>query len=585
VALFPEPDFVLLHPPSVYDFRRKLIIPSPIADLIPSGPFFDMYPIGFSFLGEYLERHGINVRIVNLAARMLEKPGFDVEKSIGRLRPLAFGIDLHWLPHCQGAIEISRLCKRIHPGIPVVIGGYSATLFSRELMGYPEIDYVVRGDSTEEPLRRLLSAIASNNSLDGIPNLTYRDPDSGCVVENPLAYVPDDLVHLGNNYLYMLRSALKYRDIWALRAFKDWWSYPMTAVLTCRGCRNNCCFCGGSAVTMDNCFKRRQPAFRSPERVIEDVRTISAFTGAPVFVIGDIRHGGDQYAGRILDGLARVAAKNLTVLELFKPAPREFFQRLSECIPNYALEISPESHDERVRLATGKMYMNEDLEQSIEWALESGCSKIDVFFMIGLPGQTAQSVHDTVGYCERLLEKFGPSLNPLVGPLAPFLDPFSIAHSNPGEYGYRVLINSLEEYRNALLNPHWREMLSYETRWMSRQEIVDSTYTALLELNRMKGRFGLVSPDFMEKMDRFLLDNMALLDRLDRAMSIDDAAVRGEELSIIKREADLLQSRSYLVKEEIKWPVSSRRFRYFNILRLLAGEARRKTPRPEDRRR
>ncbi|MBU4195023.1 MAG: TIGR04190 family B12-binding domain/radical SAM domain protein, partial [Actinomycetia bacterium] len=69
MGLFAKPDFMLLHPPSVYDFREELIIPSPIADLIPSSPLFEMYPIGFSFLGEYLERNGINTRVVNLAAR------------------------------------------------------------------------------------------------------------------------------------------------------------------------------------------------------------------------------------------------------------------------------------------------------------------------------------------------------------------------------------------------------------------------------------------------------------------------------------------------------------------------------------
>lgn len=38
-------DLVLLHAPSVYDFREKAILYGPVADLIPSSSMFEMYPI------------------------------------------------------------------------------------------------------------------------------------------------------------------------------------------------------------------------------------------------------------------------------------------------------------------------------------------------------------------------------------------------------------------------------------------------------------------------------------------------------------------------------------------------------------
>ena len=90
--LFTKPDLVLLHPPNIYDFRYTTIVPSPISDLVPSTPVFEMYPIGFTFLGEYLERNGINTRIVNLAQRMLEDDKFDVPRFLSRMEPAAFGI-------------------------------------------------------------------------------------------------------------------------------------------------------------------------------------------------------------------------------------------------------------------------------------------------------------------------------------------------------------------------------------------------------------------------------------------------------------------------------------------------------------
>ena len=53
-----SPALILLHAPSVYDFRQKTILYGPVSDLIPPSPVFEMYPIGFTSIAEYLERAG-----------------------------------------------------------------------------------------------------------------------------------------------------------------------------------------------------------------------------------------------------------------------------------------------------------------------------------------------------------------------------------------------------------------------------------------------------------------------------------------------------------------------------------------------
>jgi len=159
----------------VYDFRQKAILYGPVSDLIPSSPVFEMYPIGFTSIVEYLVRAGYRVRIVNLAARMLSNRNFDAEKMIKRLSASVFGIDLHWMVHCHGAIEVARLVKRHHPEAKVVVGGLSASYFYEELLQYPEIDYVIRGDSTEEPLRQLMESVMKGREPKEVPNLVWRD--------------------------------------------------------------------------------------------------------------------------------------------------------------------------------------------------------------------------------------------------------------------------------------------------------------------------------------------------------------------------------------------------------------------------
>jgi anion-transporting ArsA/GET3 family ATPase len=71
-----SPDLVLLHAPALYDFRRHRTLFGPVSDVVPSSAVFEMYPVGFTSLADRLEREGFNVRIVNLAYRMMRDPWF-----------------------------------------------------------------------------------------------------------------------------------------------------------------------------------------------------------------------------------------------------------------------------------------------------------------------------------------------------------------------------------------------------------------------------------------------------------------------------------------------------------------------------
>jgi len=283
--------------------------------------------------------------------------------------------------------------------------------------------------------------------------------------------------------------------------------------MTCRGCTQNCVICGGSKYALKKFCGREEIAYRSPERIVDDIKQICRYTRAPIFVVGDLRQPGDDYAAAILNGLSTFTFDNRVVLELFEPAPHDYFKLVSESIPNFNFEISPESHDEKVRKASGKFYSNQDMEASISAALKYGCEKFDIFFMIGVPLQTCQSVMETIDYCAYLMQKYNTRLNPFISPLAPFIDPGSIAYEESEKVGYRIFCRTLEEHRQALLAPSWKHTLSYETRWMTRDEIAASTYEAALRLNRLKRKYGLVSEAIYQDVERRIKRRWRLLRR------------------------------------------------------------------------
>ena len=514
-------DLILLHAPSVYDFRQKTILYGPVSDLIPPSPVFEMYPIGFTSIAEYLERAGYQVRIVNLAVRMLRDRNFNAEAMIERLEAPVFGIDLHWMVHCHGAIEVARIVKKHHPQVKVVFGGLSASYYYKELLQYPEIDYVIRGDSTEEPFRQLMDCIVKGREPEAVPNLVWRD-SQGKTQENPFSHVPADLSNvMVNSYDSITRAVIRDRDLISYIPFKDWLRYPITAVLTCRGCTQNCVVCGGSADAFRRFYNRDKATFRSPESVARDVKQVERFSRGPIFLLGDLCLPGEDYVYEIFHLLQKNRVKNQLILELFCPVSTKLVRQMGLTCPNFCLEISPESHDPEVREATGRNYSNQALEQTLGDALDAGCGRLDVFFMIGLPKQTQQSVMDTIDYCDYLLQKFkgDKRLSLFIAPLSPFLDPGSLAFEQPERYGYRILFRTLEEHRQALLSPSWKYSLNYETEWMTRHQIAETAYEAILRLNRLKAKYGIISKQMAEAGGRRIKAAAVMMQHIDGLMS------------------------------------------------------------------
>ena len=567
-------DLILLHPPSLYDFRKRPSLYGPISDVVPSTPIFEMYPIGFASLSEYLERHGVKVRIINVAMKMLKNEKFDVERLIQKNKPLAFGIDLHWMAHVQGALAIAEIIKRFHPETPVILGGFSATYYHEEILRqYPFIDFVVRGDSTERPLLELLQAIKGKGDFKNIPNLTYRDGGNGIQI-NPLTYIPETLDDITIDYRHIMKKVVRYADPTGYQPFIDWYSYPVTAVFTCRGCIYHCKTCGGSSQTFRSMANRRKPAYRNPKLLAQDIFNTSDHLHAPVMIIGDIFQPGEEYGFTFLQEMKRRPITNHVAFEFFVPPSRSQLKKIAEAIPNFNIEISPESHDEEVRKAFGRPYNNEALERMIADAIDLGSKRVDLFFMIGLPKQTYSSVLESVDYCRSLLDRFRSynKLFPFISPLAPFLDPGSTVFEAPERYGYRLLYRTVEEHRQALLAPSWKYILNYETEWMDRDEIVASTYEAGKRLNRLKDEFDLIDGKTAESVELRIEGAVRMMKEIDRIMSLPDAKDRETLLGAILNGRHSLHAYSMSTvceKKELEWPTRFIRMNFFKIIKTL----------------
>ena len=298
------------------------------------------------------------------------------------------------------------------------------------------------------------------------------------------------------NYRVLVRNSIKYHDVRGHLPYYGWVTNPVGMTLIQRGCQYNCGFCGGSNFAYKNKYFPRSPLMRDPSRVVDEIEAVKDPISSPVFIAGDMNLAGEQYYLKFFSELKPRGIDLPLLTEYFVPPGKNYFETLSKNVPDFACEISPDSSLREIRERTGRSYSNEDLEKSLQLAKEFGSRKFDVYFSIGLPNQTKEDVLKDADYIEHLTKEYSSDEMPIYGfisPLAPFLDPGSLFYEKPDTYGFTVHTKGIMDYYNLLENgKSWDDFLNYETKWMSKKEIVEATYLSGIRMVEVGSRLGYI---------------------------------------------------------------------------------------------
>ena len=507
-------DLFLLHAPSVYDFRERddiLFAYLSDSDSVNVTSIYEMYPIGFFSIKQRLREHGFNTEIVNLASLMLMHPQIDVDRLLARLEAPVFGFDLHWMAQCHGSIELAKKLKAIHPESLIIFGGISATYYADELIQYPAVDVVVKGYDTLEPVTLLMQAVTHGEyRLDHIPNLVYKGKGS-------------QILSTGFSH----KPMKNYNDAtvdWSYfqKARGDSTTSKLIMTLPNTGCAMDCPWCGGSRFAYRNIMKVNKTLIQKDNaHIINELRTMGdAAKTTSIYALQCYSETKDRMH-QYLDGVKEMGYKNV-FFEQFHLTPDDMLKKMGQSTQAYIM-LSPESHDQVISKLAGRgNYSMYEMEEWIPKALDAGISGVMIWFFIGMPHQTPQSVLETVAYSESLLKKFrGQNVLPLICPMVPFLDPGSRFFEEPHKHGYKIFHRTLEEHRQAMLEPLWHKRLNYETIWMSRRELQDVTYEAIARLVTIKGDLGVLPASFCEAILSTIDETKTLLAQIERALELD----------------------------------------------------------------
>ena len=510
-----EADLFLLHAPSVYDFRERddmLFAYLSDSDSVNVTSIYEMYPIGWFSIKQRLADHGFDAKIVNVASLMLQYPDLDVRRLLRGLEAPIFGFDLHWMTQCNGAIELAAVLKQEHPDALTIFGGISATYYAKELITYPSVDVVVQGYDTLDPVTELVARVVRGGSRDfgSIPNLLYKT--GGEVRSSGFTHKP------AANYNNARNDWSYYRDAPSPSPLTS----KLIMTLPNTGCAHDCGWCGGSKFAYRNIMEVKKTLIQKDhDLVVEELRTMGeAAKRTSIYALQCYSEGkGRMHA--YLDAVKEVGYNSVS-FEQFNLTPADTLKKMGESTDAYIM-LSPESHDPKISAAAGRgTYTMEQMEEWIPRALDAGVKGVMIWFFIGMPYQDRQSVMDTVAYSERLIRKFGGwKALPLICPMVPFLDPGCRFFEQPEQHGYRIFHRTLEEHRQAMVEPLWHRRLNYETRWLDRRQLQDVSYQAIARLVEIKGEYGVLPAEFCQAILSTIDETQQLLGEMEKALLLD----------------------------------------------------------------
>jgi len=448
-------DVVLLHPP---------------ATLMQGENQYPIVPMGEFALASELQRNGFSVKFTNLGLERMLCPSYNVEKYIRSIQSKVFAIDLHWAVHSAGVINVANLCKRYHPDSLVVLGGFTATWFHDQILSkYRSIDAIVLGEA-EPTFGQLVRNVIHGKDLKDILGIAYRK--GGTVKHSEIMKPNENLDNLDPTNLPALDSWKSYMRISPSGYFKD--MRPRFWLSIARGCPYDCVHCGGGRNAYRLLTGRENIAFRSPERVAEDIEKLSHLGVQQISLSHDPEIGAEKYQTQMFDEIKKRHLDICIYNESFRVPSRSFLEKMNRISYETTVAISPESPSDEVRMLAGRGFTNSQMMNAIEDCEDLGV-KADIYYMVGLPEETADFLRMFKNVLAKMSDKIWTRVFP---PLRYVIDPNCPMATRPEEYGVKCFFRTFDDYKSMSLSSDALGRIGHETRFLTRDKILELTVKA-----------------------------------------------------------------------------------------------------------
>lgn len=291
-------------------------------------------------------------------------------------------------PSINGDVHFVREMKGRYPRCyTVVFGTHVSALHEEIIKTYSFIDCVIRHEP--EWVAQKLADYLQNGKSDAVSDLT------NCTVR-----VEDHIVKLPEVELNPELDSLAYP---AWQHFpKDRYNHPIfdkpyVMVNTSRGCRHSCIFCVASI------YYGKRVRYRSIESVIDELQNhvIGKFGIRYVWMYADDFTNSTEYVKELCKAIIKNNIKitwwsNTRVDKL----DEEMF-RLMRQAGCYMLSIGGESGNSEILRSIRKGTKLENIKETVKLLRNVGIASL-VYFLIGLPGETRETINETIRFAKEI---------------------------------------------------------------------------------------------------------------------------------------------------------------------------------------
>ncbi len=388
----------------------------------PSYPFeeFPRLLVTLPYVAAALRADGHEVEILDLllARTTPEK----IERRMQSFRPQLVGITSVTLNHhiASGIAEVVRKCDG---EVPIAMGGPHVSFeIEGSFRDLPALDYIGIGEG-EHTMVELTRALEGRMDVRDVRGLALRDRDTEKIHRTAKRPLEDDLDQL----------APPARDLMPLARYLAFDSHA--SIVTSRGCPFECIFCSAPAWT------GRQVRYRNPIQCVDEVEELAELGFREITIEDDLF---TLYRKHFLAVCGELERRNTGIrwnafsrVDTISP---EIVQTMARA-GCQAICFGVESGNQEVLDLVKKKSNLAMVRDAMRMTQEVGISAL-ASFIIGLPGETEQTLRKTVEFAESLKHEFGSLYGFHI--LAPF--PGTEVRDRAGDYGLDILNSDWTQY-------------------------------------------------------------------------------------------------------------------------------------------
>ena len=356
--------FLLINPPRILN---RASIWSIIKSSTP--------PVGLVILAALLEKHGIQVDIIDAQALQLSPEDVAAHACATGVYDI-IGLTAT-TPEILSAATTACLLRKALPNARILFGGVHPTIFHRELVEDGIADLVIRGEG-EEPI----VALALSRNIGSVPSLTWKN-DAGEVIVNAPA---KNMVNLDSLPLpaYHKLPMDRYRS--ARGAAKQ---SPSIGIITSRGCPGTCTFCYSGMFG-------KEIRYVSADHIYEHVLFLRETYGIREISFYDDTFTSDRH--RVIALCNRFISERLDLswscFARVDTVDQELLNLMGEA-GCHQIMYGFESGDDTVLKTINKRVTSGNYHEIVRMTTAAGIDTRGAF-MLGSPGETEQSLINTI---------------------------------------------------------------------------------------------------------------------------------------------------------------------------------------------